>query len=80
MSLTYVHVHQGNIRQNHKDPTLDLPVFTIKRGSKRAKPVHARSVRIEGPAELLYAGPGEPPILPCGARVVVRCQGKVTMA
>ena len=70
MPAHFIHVDQHAVKANHKDPSLDLPVFTVKRG-KSGRAVKARHVRILGPAELVYAGPGQPPILSCGARVVL---------
>ncbi len=72
MVKTYIHVNQHKIRSNKKNGT-DEPVITIKRGSKNT---YCHEVKILGPSSVVYGG-NDKPILPCGARVVVKTDSEV---
>jgi len=72
MVKTYIHVNQHKIRSNKKNGT-DEPVITIKRGSKNT---YCHEVKILGPSSVIYGG-NDKPILPCGARVVVKTDSEV---
>jgi hypothetical protein len=70
--ITYIHVNQHMIRSNKKNERND-PVITVKQGSKNT---YCHRVAINGPSEVVYGGSGKP-ILPCGARVVIKTQAEV---
>ena len=68
LKVKKVHVNQHNIRSNKKNET-DLPVITIKMGSKN---YYCNEIEIIGPSKVSYCGSGDQkPLLNCGARVVI---------
>ena len=60
------------IRANRKHGLND-PVITIKQGSKNT---YCHEVAILGPSRVLYGG-NDKPLLPCGARVVIKTESDV---
>ena len=72
---TRIHVNQHHIRSNKTKGT-DLPVITIKQGSKNT---YCNEVEILGPSKIIYSGNGcdEKPILSCGARVVIETESEI---
>lgn len=64
----YVHInkprHQGNKAQG-----TDAPVVRYQKG-RYGKPVYAHRIRFQS-GEVIQARPGDPPLLPCGARIVI---------
>ena len=70
----YIHVNQHVIRANKKNGTNE-PVITIKQGSKNT---YCHEVEILGPSKILYGG-NEKPILPCGARVVIKTDSEINI-
>lgn len=71
---TRIHVNQHNIRSNISRGT-DLPVITIKRGKTIS---YCNEVEILGPSRVIYSGSGDnPPLLSCGARVIIETEGEV---
>ena len=69
---TYIHVNQHKIRANKKHGTNE-PVITVKQGRKNT---YCHSVEVMGPSVVRYGG-NDPPILPCGARVVIETESEV---
>ena len=69
---TYIHVNQHKIRANKKHGTNE-PVITVKQGKKNT---YCHSVEVMGPSVVRYGG-NDPPILPCGARVVIETESEV---
>lgn len=68
LKVKKIHVNQHNIRSNKKNET-DLPVITIKMGSKN---YYCNEIEIIGPSKVSYCGSGDQkPLLNCGARVVI---------
>lgn len=69
-----IHINQHNIRSNKTKDT-DLPVVTIKIGSKN---YYCNEIEISGPSTIRYCGSGdEKPLISCGARVVMETKSKV---
>ena len=63
-----IHINQHNIRSNKTKET-DLPVVTIKMGSKN---YYCNEIEIMGSFKVSYCGSGnQKPLLNCGARVVI---------
>lgn len=74
MKKKLIHVNQHNIRSNKIKET-DLPVITIKEGSKNT---YCNEVEILGPSRIIYCGSGdEKPLLSCGARVVIETYSEI---
>ena len=72
----YIHVNQNYIKQNLKHST-DQPVVTVKYKSKN---IYGHEVKIHGESEIVYCGPGRvDPLIPCGARVVIKTTAPVTV-
>jgi len=72
----YIHVNQNYIKQNLKHGT-DQPVVTVKYGSKN---IYGHEVKVHGESEIVYCGPGRvDPLIPCGARVVIKTFSAVTV-
>ena len=72
---TYIHVNQHKIRANKKHGTNE-PVITVKQGKKNT---YCHSVEVMGPSVVRYGG-NDPPILPCGARVVIETESEVRIS
>lgn len=70
--MKYIHVNQHKIRANKKHGT-DEPVITIKEGRTNT---YCHEVEIQGPSTVMYGG-NDKPLLPCGARVVIKTQAEV---
>lgn len=71
-----VHINQHHIRSNKSKET-DLPVVTIKIGSKN---YYCNEIEISGPSTLKYCGSGnQKPLISCGARVVLETTSKITV-
>ena len=69
-----IHINQHNIRSNKTKDT-DLPVITIKIGSKN---YYCNEIEILGPSTIRYCGSGDQkPLISCGARVVMETKSKV---
>jgi len=69
-----IHINQHNIRSNKTNET-DLPVITIKIGSKN---YYCNEIEINGPSKLTYCGNGDKkPLMSCGARVVLETTSEV---
>lgn len=69
-----IHINQHNIRSNKTKET-DLPVITIKIGSKN---YYCNEIEIMGPSKVIYCGSGDQkPLISCGARVVVETTAEV---
>jgi hypothetical protein len=69
-----IHINQHNIRSNKTNET-DLPVITIKIGSKN---YYCNEIEILGPSTLKYCGSGdEKPLMSCGARVILETNAEV---
>ena len=69
-----IHVNQHNIRSNKTKET-DLPVITIKIGSKN---YYCNEIEIMGPSKISYCGSGnQKPLISCGARVVMETNSEV---
>jgi len=69
-----IHINQHNIRSNKTKET-DLPVITIKIGSKN---YYCNEIEINGPSKLTYCGTGDKkPLMSCGARVVLETTSEV---
>ena len=68
----YIHVNMHKIRANRKHGLND-PVITIKQGSKNT---YCHEVAILGPSRVLYGG-NDKPLLPCGARVVIKTESDI---
>lgn len=69
-----IHINQHNIRSNKTKDT-DLPVITIKVGSKN---YYCNEIEINGPSKLSYCGGGdEKPLISCGARVILETTAEV---
>jgi hypothetical protein len=69
-----IHVNQHNIRSNKTKDT-DLPVITIKIGSKN---YYCNEIEIMGPSKVSYCGGGDQkPLISCGARVVMETTSEV---
>ena len=69
-----IHVNQHNIRSNKTKET-DLPVITIKIGSKN---YYCNEIEIMGPSKISYCGSGnQKPLISCGARVVMETKSEV---
>ena len=72
--LKKIHINQHTIRSN-KTKNTDLPVITIKIGSKN---YYCNEIEIDGPSTVKYCGSGdEKPLISCGARVVMETKSKV---
>lgn len=70
----YTHINRGVIDSNRKHGT-DLPAVRFQKG-KYGKAVYAHRVRFTGGGEVVQSKRGEPPLLPCGARLVIVTQEK----
>tara|TARA_B110000503_G_scaffold65341_1_gene102718 strand:+ start:77 stop:355 length:279 start_codon:yes stop_codon:yes gene_type:complete len=71
-----IHINQHNIRSNKTKDT-DLPVITIKVGSKN---YYCNEIEINGPSKLSYCGSGDQkPLMSCGARVVLETTAEVNI-
>ena len=71
-----IHFNQHNIRSNKTKDT-DLPVITIKVGSKN---YYCNEIEINGPSKLSYCGSGDQkPLMSCGARVVLETTSEVNI-
>ena len=69
-----IHVNQHNIRSNKSKDT-DLPVITIKIGSKN---YYCNEIEIMGSSKVSYCGSGDQkPLISCGARVVMETTSEV---
>lgn len=68
---TVIHVNQHTIRDNAKTGERN-PVLTVKTYKSNT---YAHEVEIDGPCRVVYS-PDKP--LPCGARVWIETQGRVT--
>lgn len=69
-----IHINQHNIRSNKTKET-DLPVITIKQGSKN---YYCNEIEIVGPSKVIYCGSGnQKPLMSCGARVVIETNSEV---
>ena len=69
-----IHINQHNIRSNKTKET-DLPVITIKVGSKN---YYCNEIEIDGPSTIKYCGSGDQkPLTSCGARVVMETTSEV---
>ena len=69
-----IHVNQHNIRSNKTKDT-DLPVITIKIGSKN---YYCNEIEIMGPSKVSYCGGGDKkPLISCGARVVMETTSEI---
>ena len=69
-----IHINQHNIRSNKTKDT-DLPVITIKIGSKN---YYCNEIEIDGPSTIKYCGSGDQkPLISCGARVVMETTSEV---
>ena len=75
MAMKYIHVNQHKIRANKKNGTNE-PVLTVKEGRKNT---YGHFVKINGPSEVMYGG-NDKPILPCGARVVIRTDAEIEIS
>tara|TARA_B100002019_G_C20927006_1_gene430311 strand:+ start:298 stop:579 length:282 start_codon:yes stop_codon:yes gene_type:complete len=72
--LKKIHINQHNIRSN-KTKNTDLPVITIKIGSKN---YYCNEIEIDGPSTVKYCGSGDQkPLISCGARVVMETKSKI---
>ena len=69
---TFIHVNQHVIRANKKHNKND-PVITVKSGKDNT---YCHEVEIQGPSTVMYGG-NDKPLLPCGARVVIKTQAEV---
>lgn len=74
MTIKYIHVNQHIIRSNKKN-NANEPVLTVKEGKKNT---YGYSVHIHGPSTVIYGG-NDKPVLPCGARVVIKTEAEVTI-
>ena len=74
MAVKYIHVNQHIIRSNKKNDANE-PVLTVKEGKKNT---YGYSVQIHGPSTVIYGG-NDKPVLPCGARVVIKTEAEVTI-
>ena len=74
MAIKYIHVNQHIIRSNKKNEANE-PVLTVKEGKKNT---YGYSVQIHGPSTVIYGG-NDKPVLPCGARVVIKTEAEVTI-
>jgi hypothetical protein len=69
-----IHINQHNIRSNKTKET-DLPVITIKIGSKN---YYCNEIEIMGPSKVIYCGSGnQKPLISCGARVVIETTSEI---
>ena len=69
-----IHINQHNIRSNKTKET-DLPVITIKIGSKN---YYCNEIEINGSSKLSYCGSGDQkPLISCGARVILETTAEV---
>ena len=69
-----IHINQHNIRSNKTKDT-DLPVITIKIGSKN---YYCNEIEIMGPSKVSYCGNGDQkPLINCGARVVIETLSEI---
>lgn len=69
-----IHINQHNIRSNKTKDT-DLPVITIKIGSKN---YYCNQIEIMGPSKISYCGSGDQkPLINCGARVIMETTSEV---
>ena len=69
-----IHINQHNIRSNKTKDT-DLPVITIKVGSKN---YYCNEIEIMGPSKVIYCGSGDQkPLINCGARVVIETLSEI---
>ncbi len=73
MAVTFIHVNRNTIASNAKHGT-NTPAVRIQKG-KYGKPVYCHEVEIEGPSRVIYSP--DKPILPCGARLVIRTESNV---
>jgi len=72
--LKKIHINQHNIRSNKTKDT-DLPVITIKIGSKN---YYCNQIEIMGPSKISYCGSGDQkPLINCGARVIMETTSEV---
>tara|TARA_B110000208_G_scaffold74133_1_gene95323 strand:- start:450 stop:677 length:228 start_codon:yes stop_codon:yes gene_type:complete len=74
LTVKYIHVNQHIIRSNKKNDANE-PVLTVKEGKKNT---YGYSVQIHGPSTVIYGG-NDKPVLPCGARVVIKTEAEVTI-
>lgn len=71
-----IHINQHNIRSNKTKDT-DLPVITIKVGSKN---YYCNEIEILGSSKVIYCGSGdEKPLISCGARVVMETTSQINV-
>lgn len=71
-----IHINQHNIRSNKTKDT-DLPVITIKVGSKN---YYCNEIEILGPSKVIYCGSGdEKPLISCGARVLMETTSQINV-
>ena len=69
-----IHINQHHIRSNKTKET-DLPVITIKVGSKN---YYCNEIEIDGPSTIKYCGSGDQKaLISCGARVVMETTSEV---
>ena len=69
-----IHIKQDNIRSN-KTKENDLPLITIKQGSKN---YYCNEIEVVGPSKIIYCGSGDQkPLMSCGARVVIETNSEV---
>ena len=74
LKVKKIHINQHNIRSNKTKET-DLPVITIKVGSKN---YYCNEIEIDGPSTIKYCGSGDQkPLISCGARVVMETTSEV---
>ena len=73
--IKYIHVNQHKIRANKKHGTNEK-VLTVKTGKWGNKNEYCHEVEILGPCTVIYGG-NDKPILPCGARVVIKTESEV---
>lgn len=69
----YIHINQHKIKSNKKNNNNE-PVITVKEGRKNT---YCHSVTIHGESTVIYGG-NDKPVLPCGARVVIKTDADVT--
>lgn len=66
--MYYTHINRNVIDRNRKNGTED-PAVRFQKG-KYGKPTYAFEVELPPASRVLYR-PSGPPILPCGARLVI---------
>lgn len=65
----YIHINRGVIDSN-RTRNLDNPPITFRKG-KYGKSVYAHEIEFPAGGRVISSTGHEPPILPCGARVVI---------